>query len=303
MTQTRHEPIEGGALEAPLRPRRLRLLGLGAIVLGIGVAAATLAGPLVAGVIRYHVSEGALAQVIGGDIAGLLLVAPVSIVAGALILRGRRSGPVLALGPAFYALYMYSQLALGGDVVRYPGNSERFFLLFVGLVILAGAVAIGAWAAIGPASLPRGSRRLNRVLGLFSLVVAAFLTFGLHLPGLMDAWSPTPSSSEYLADPVVFWLVKFMDLALVVPALLAVGVTALRGSPRAGKARYAAVGWMALLGSSVAGMALAMQVEGDPSAAAANTVAFTVFALIAMTIAVMVYKPLFGGPRALRRRN
>lgn len=276
-------------------------LAVGLFLLGIGAALVALLGPLVAEVIEYHASEGAVNQVVGGDVAALLLVAPVSIVAGILVWRGHVAGPVLALGPAFYGLYMYSQLALGGDVFRYPGNSERFFLLYVGLFILAGAIAIGAWRVIDVWKLTPTSKRLSRVFGWFLLVVAAFLVVGLHLPGLVDAWSNQPTATEYLADPVVFWLVKFMDLAVVVPALVVVGVGVLGDAAWVAKAKYAAAGWAALLGSSVAGMAIVMQATGDPAAELAITVVFSVFALIALALAVLVYRPLFGDDVPARR--
>lgn len=124
-------------------------------------------------------------------------------------------------------------------------------------------------------------------------MVAFFLTVGLHLPGLVDAWSPEPDSVEYVTDPVVFWLVKFMDLALVIPVLLVVGVGVLRRRSWAATAKLALAGWVALLGSSVAGMAIAMQVGGDPAATLANTVAFSLFALVGLGLAVLAYQPLF----------
>jgi hypothetical protein len=118
------------------------------MILGAGAALVALLGPLVGDVIRYHASEGAVNQIIGGDVAGLFLVAPVSILAGILVWRGHLAGPILALCPAVYALYMYSQLALGTDISRYAGNSERFFPLYLGLFMLAGAIAIRAWTMI-----------------------------------------------------------------------------------------------------------------------------------------------------------
>jgi hypothetical protein len=262
------------------------------MILGGGAALVALLGPLVGDVIRYHASAGAVNQIMGGDVAGLVLVAPVSIFAGVLVWRGRLAGPVLALGPAVYALYMYSQLALGGDFVRYPGNSERFFPLYLGLFILAGAIAIRAWTLIDIDRLPATRRWVDRTLGIFFLVMAAFLTLGLHLPGLIDAWSDQPTSVEYLADPVVFWLVKFMDLGIVVPGMALAGVGILRGRHWASKVKYVAVGWAALLGASVAGMAIVMQATGDPAATIANTVAFSSFAAIAIGMASVVYSPL-----------
>lgn len=220
-------------------------------------------------------------------------MAPVSVVAGILVWRRQLAGPLLALGPSLYALYMYSQLALGGDVVRYPGNSERFFPLYLALFILAGVIAFRAWTVLAAAELPRPSRTADRVFGWFSLLVAAFLAAGLHLPGLIDAWRDHPTGTEYLADPVVFWLVKMMDLGLVVPALVAIGVGVLRRTGWADKAKYAATGWIALLGSAVAGMAITMQITDDPAATTANTIAFSLFALIGLVIAATLYRPLF----------
>lgn len=268
-------------------------LAPGLVMLGIGAALVAVLGPFVAGVIDYHASEGAVNQIIGGDVAGLVLVAPVSIIAGILVWRGHRAGPVLALGPAVYGLYMYSQLALGNDISRYAGNSERFFFLYVVLFVLAGAIAIASWRVLDVSELLATTRRLNRFFGWFVLAVAFFLTVGLHLPGLIDAWADQPTSSEYLADPVVFWLVKFMDLGLVVPALVAVGVGILGNAAWVDKAKYAVAGWVALLGSSVAGMAIVMQATGDPAATVGNSVAFSLFAVIGLVVAGLVYRPLF----------
>ncbi len=292
MTQMRTRPA-GPASEKVVREASGPIwLSIGLFVLGAGAALVALLGPLAADVIRYHASEGAVNQIIGGDVAGLLLVAPVSALAGILVWRGKRAGLVLALGPSVYALYMYSQLALGGDFFRYPGNSERFFLLYVGLFVLAGAVAVGAWGMIDSDRLPVTRPWLDRTLGIFLLVVAAFLMVGLHLPGLVDAWADQPASTEYLADPVVFWLVKFMDLGIVVPGLVVTGVGILTARPWIAKLEYAAVGWAALLGSSVAGMAIVMQITGDPAASVANTVVFASFAAIALALAALLYYPL-----------
>lgn len=268
-------------------------LGIGLIILGLGAAAIALLGPLGFGIIEYHASSGAVDQIRGGDIAALGLVAPVSILAGILALREHVAGPVLALGPAAYALYTYVQLALGGDFRRYDGNSEVFFPLYIGLFIVAALVIFQAWSVVDPLGLPPTSRRTDVSMGIFFFVVALFLLGGLHLPGLIDVMGGNPTSTEYLADPGVFWLVKFMDLGIVVPALIAIGAGVIRNVPWAHKAKYAAVGWFALLGASVAGMAVAMQIAGDPAASWTNTIAFGAFALIAFAIAVVVYWPLF----------
>lgn len=267
--------------------------GFGAIVLGLGTAAVTLLGPLGLGAIRYHASEGAVNQILGGDVAGLLLVAPAAVVAGVLVLRRNPAGPVLALGPSAYVLYTEVQLALGGDFVRYPGNSERFFLLFLALFVLAGTLLVRSWTGFDGARLPPLSHRFTRFVAGFVLVIAAFLTVGLHLPGLIASLRASPSGSAGLTDPAVFWLVKFMDLGVVVPVLVVVAVGVLQQRDWAHKAMVAVVGWIACLGSAVAGMAIVMQAAQDPEASIGNVVAFGLFAVVGLAIAVGVYRPLF----------
>lgn len=299
----RHIPVvvRSGAPSEPSSRRRSRtLLGIALVLLGLGAAAVAVLGPLVLGAIDYHVSEAVAAQVKGGDVAGLLLVAPVSIVAGLLVLRGHRAGPVLGLGPAAYGLYVYFQLAVSGDLSRYPGNSERWFPLFLALFLLCGGILVGAWTtmSVRRTAVAREPRWFNRVSGWYLVVVAAFLVFGLHVPGLLDAWSEQPTSTEYLGDPVIFWVVKMMDLGIIVPIAAATGGGLLLRRPWAHRLRYAVIGWAALLASSVAGMAVVMQATGDPAASVTNTVAMSVFAVMAILLAALVYRPLFGAARA-----
>jgi hypothetical protein len=284
---------ESGDRPAPLT--NSRLLGTLLIILGAGTAAAALLGPLVTGVIEYHVSEGARDQVMGGDVAVLALVAPTSVAAGLLVMRRNRAGVALALGPSVYALYMYTQLALGNDVARYSGNSERFFPLFLALILLAGTVTVQALERLRSIDLPTLDRSISRRLGVFLLVVSLFLVFGLHVPGLSHVFTDTPPGAEYLADPVVFWTVKVMDLGFVVPFLVWTGVSLLLHRPEAKLLGYAGVGWSALLGSSIAGMAIVMQLEGDPAASTANTVVFVTFAVLAIAFAIVTYRSLLDG--------
>ncbi len=289
-TDTVRKPDEGEMGAAPHGLDADPWLATGLLMLGLGAGLVAILGPLGLGVIEYHTSAAAANQIAGGDVASLLIVAPLSLVAAALVARGRRAGALLALGPAAYAAYTYTQLALGGDVARYDGNSESFFALFLGLFLSAALIAVRAWPDVARGPAPPRSARTDRAMGWFALLVAAFLALGLHLPGLLDVWSGHPSAPEYLADPAVFWLVKWMDLGLVVPALVAVGVGLIRGASWAQRLKHAAAAWMALLGTAVAGMAVVMQATHDPAASVGNTVAFVGFAVIAWAIAGLVFR-------------
>lgn len=266
------------------------------VALGVGVAAVSVLGPLVLDVLRYRTSNTTLNQITGGDLAGLVVVATVALVAAVLLWRGHRAGPVVALAPALWAVYMYAQLIVGQEYLQLPGNNERFFPLLLALFILGEAVAVLAWRATDVRTLPALPRRLERTTGVVLLVLAAFLTVGLHLPSLGDALADQPTAVQYTSSPTAFWIVKLMDLGIIVPAAVAVGVGLLRGTAWARKASYAILGAYTLLGAAVAGMAVVMYVEGDPDASLGSVAAFTAFTAAIGWLTVRLYRPLFTAP-------
>jgi hypothetical protein len=283
--------------------RTNRLLGAGLIALGVAIAVTAVLGPFVAGVIRYRTSDTTLNQIVGGDAASLAVVAPVTVVTGVLALRRHPAAPVLALAPASYALYTFTQLIVGQEYLRRPGNNERFFPLLLGVFILAGAVALSAWRAVDPGRLPHVPRWLSRLTAGVLLTVAAYLVFGLHLPSLVDALRDTPTRIEYVSSPTPFWLVKLMDLGIVAPVAIVTAVGLLRGAAWARRPMYAIVGAYALLATSVAGMAITMYANHDPDSSLATVAAFALFALAFGALAAALYRPLVATsfPAAWRR--
>ncbi len=273
-----------------------RTMAVLTMALGVGVATASVLGPLVLGVLRYPTSETTLNQVAGGDLAGLAVVAPVALAAAVLLWRGHRAGPVVALAPALWAVYMYAQLIVGQEHLQLPGNSERFFPLLLTLFVLGEAVVVLAWRAIDAEDLSPLPRRLERTSGVVLLALAAFLVVGLHLPSLADALADQPTAVEYTSSPTAFWIVKLMDLGIIVPAAVAVGVGLLRGEAWAHKASYAILGGYTLLGAAVSGMAVVMYVNGDPDASLANVAAFTAFTVAIGWLTARLYRPLFTAP-------
>ena len=273
-----------------------RRLGVVLFALGIGVAAATLLGPLVFDLIRYHVVDEVLNQVVGSDAIGLLLVVPAALAAGMLTLRGHPVGPVMALAPAGYAVYVYTQLAIGGEFASQPGNSERFFPLFLAIFLLGGAAIVMAWKTVDDRQLPEPSAGMRRTASTVLFLLATFMTLGLHLPGLVDVIGGKPYGIEYTQSPAVFWIVKLMDLGIVVPVALITGIGVLRGVTWANKLMYAVIGWGALLGTAVAGMGVVMVVNGDPAASLVGTAVFIGFSLALLALAVWLFMPLFAVP-------
>jgi len=269
-----------------------RLLGIGTLVLGTAVATVAVLGPLVLNVLRYRTSPTSLNQIIGADAAALTVVVPVTILAGVLALRGHPAAPALALAPSIFVVYTYTQLILGNEYLSLPGNVERFFPLLLAVFILAGVIALRAWRAPSPVT----SATADRTAGVLLLVIAAFVVLGLHLPNYLDAMRDHPTTIGYLSSPTAFWLVKFMDLGIVVPAAVTVGVGALQRRPWARKPVHALLGAYTLIGASVAGMAITMEARHDPDASAVTAIGASLLAVLLAGVTAALYRPLFRRP-------
>jgi hypothetical protein len=244
-----------------------RTAGLGSIALGAGIGAAALLGPLALRVIRFRTSAHLENQFVGGEVVSLGVVAPAAIAAGALWLRDHRLAPALALGPSLYAVYTYTTAVAGQEYTRYDGNVEQFFPLYAGLVAGGAAVAATAWSQLPEGGLTLLSEGLRRALS------AVFLGFGGFIA---LAWTAQirqvltgHPSAEYQEGPTLFWLIKLLDLGFVVPALLATGAGLLRRRPAAIRAAFGLTGFATCLTAAVAGMAVAMEINDDPSSSPA----------------------------------
>lgn len=268
-------------------------LGLGLVALGVGLAVVSLLGPLVLAVIDYRVTETLRNQTIGLDLISLILVAPATVAIGVLGLRRHPAAPLLALGPAAYVVYMMVQYVLGPQYLRLPGNNEDFFLLYLALFVLAGAVGIHAWNTVDLDRVPGMPPRRARLLGRVLLPLAALVVFARYLPALLDASSAHPKAGDYVAGPTFFWTIALLDLGVALPTLVAACVGLLREHSWGQKALVAVVGWLALVGPAVAGMALTMYVNEDPNASLGLAVLMTALAAGLLALAAFVARPLF----------
>jgi hypothetical protein len=265
-----------------------------------GLALTSLSGPLAMGVIDYRYGATMLNQATGLDAFALFVVAPVAVAAGVLSLRDHRAGPLLALGPAVFALYMLVQYVVGPEYLTIDGNGERFFPWFVAQFVLSGTIVCQAWALAEP---PPATGRQRRRRGTTLLAVAAFVVVGMYLTnGFLDAITDFPAyverraaTSEYDEHPTAYWIVALLDLAVVVPVTAAVGLGLRSGRPWADRAFYGVVGWFALVPGSVAAMSIVMLIRDDPAADAGKAMFLGVVAIGLGVLGSRVFVPLFGG--------
>lgn len=282
--------------ERTLEPARMRAgvrswLAVGLLGIGLGLTAVALLGPLASGLVDYRVTETLRNQAIGLDAVSLFVVAPLALLATALVLRGHVLGLALALGIGAYTSYMALQYVLGPDYGRLPGNNERLFLVLLLLFATGWMVALASWHTIDVERIPR-SRRRDRWLGLVVLPVLGFLAFFRYVPALADAMSSTPQEAGYLAGPSFFWAIALLDLGLFLPLTVAACIGLVRETPWAPKALYTVAGWFGLVGPAVGAMAIAMYANDDPNASGGSAVFMTALALAFAALAVFLYSPL-----------
>ena len=280
-------------MSAP-RSERL-LLAAAAALLAAGLAAAALLGPVGVDALVYRTSDTTLNQLTGSDLAALLVATPLALVAALLVARGHRAGPLLASGVGVYAVYTYAQVIVGQEYLRLPGNVERFFPLLLTIFVLAEVVVVLGWRQTST-DLPVPSRRLERLTGWVLTLLAAFLVVGLHLPTMLTAWSDPTSMTEYASAPTPFWLVKLMDLGIVVPLAVVTGAGLVRGSAWARRVTYPFLTAYAVLSTSVLSMAVVMLVHDDPDASVGLAAGFACFAGGLVLLLLAWYRPLFVAP-------
>ncbi|GAA1751011.1 hypothetical protein [Kocuria aegyptia] len=289
--RTHHQDHSSNGLSQGPAPAA-RFLAPVLLALALGMATASVLGPVGLGLLEYRTSPTTLNQLVGSDAAALVVIAPLAVIAAVLVARGHRAGPVLGSGIGVYAVYTYAQLIIGQEYLRLPGNVEYWFPLLLGVFVLAEAATVLSWLAI-PKHLPPLSRRVQRTAAVALLASAAFLTVGLHLPTMLTAWDDPASMTEYSSSPTPFWMVKLMDLGILVPVAIACGIGLLAGAGWARRVVYPLLTGYTCLTISVASMAVVMLLRGDPDASAGLAGGFLVFAALFITLVVALYRPLF----------
>lgn len=279
--------------QSALVARAMRLapaVALGA--LAVALATAAILGPLLTGLIDWRSSANSLNQTYGADGAALVLLAPVAAAAAWLAARRHLLAAPLAFGVGLAALYYGVASVLGADYVQYPGNNERFFLLFLGIIVLAWIVAAWGWSAMAddpPRPTPRTARAGAIVFALGGAVIGLAWIAQLASIATTGELGTAADRLAYAESPTAFWLVRIVDLGFIVPLAIGTGIGLWRGSAAAAKAATGVASFLTLQSSAVLAMGTIMIVRGDPTA---TPMLVVVLAPITLAIAILTIRLL-----------
>ncbi|HET6547755.1 MAG TPA: hypothetical protein VFG79_04815, partial [Solirubrobacter sp.] len=138
--------------------------------------------------------------------------------------------------------------------------------------------------------------RRERIVATRLLPLAAFAVFVRYVPALADWMSATPAAEDYVAGPNFAWTIALLDLGVALPATVAVCVGYRRSASWGRRGLYALTGWFALVGTAVAGMAIAMQARDDPAMAPPQLVLMSVLGAVLVAQAAALYVPALRRP-------
>ncbi|SNS11111.1 hypothetical protein SAMN04488107_1419 [Geodermatophilus saharensis] len=233
-------PLHGGDGSRQVGAASARRLAPVTAVLAVAVAAVAVLGPL-----PDRRLEGA-------DVVALVAVAPLTLLAAAMVRRCSPAGPLLALGTSLGAGYLAAERVPGRAGV--PGADGVHLPVSVAVLVLCAAVAVGSWRAVPQATavFDRPSRRLIGVL---------LLAAGTSVAG--------------------------RDPALLLPAA-ATGVGLLRGARWAGPAAFAVSGCLALVAAEASATTWTAPLPGAAGPAAGALTA-TVLGAVGASPAVLCW--------------
>ena len=157
-----------------------------------------------------------------------------------MVRPGRR--PVaapFAFGVGLAAAYYGIASVLGADYVQYAGNNERFFLLFLAIIVLSWTLAVWGWSAMGtdpPRPGPRIARATSIVFVAGGMVIAAAWVAQLSTIAVTGGLTQPADVQAYTEAPTAFWVVRIVDLGIIVPLAIWAGVGLWRGTDVGAKA-------------------------------------------------------------------
>jgi hypothetical protein len=215
----------------------------------------------------------------GTDAAVLLVAVPLLLVAVAWYRRGSLRGSLLLAGALAYFLYVYASAALGATA--YNG----LFLAYVALFSASLFALVLLLASIDPAGLAArlSPRAPGRGLAVFmlacgSVTTAVWLGMGL-LPAMLGGEPP-----EHL-DTYSTSVTDALDLGIITPATLLVGILLLRRAPLGYVLAVPLLGILVLLAPSVVAQTISQSLAGvsfSPGEIAGPIAGFGLLAVLAI---------------------
>ncbi len=241
------------------------LTGLFALVSGLILIYLAIQGPMVAGRIHYKTADFINNQLIGQDAVNLVVLSPLLILGGLALLFRKAAGKYLLILTPLFLIYYVLSYTIGWEwsAPGYSGNSERYFFLFL-FILIAALVIMLYTLSVFPRD--HAARFPKAGLGIYSgLMVLFLLIFGSMWVKEVVEVMTTGTARGYDAAPTAFWLVRVFDLGFTIPLGL-ISVYLLWARPRSSyPIQFLFYGFFLTMILAVDAMGIMMFLNHDPT--------------------------------------
>jgi hypothetical protein len=237
-------------------------------------------GPLIRGVLMYKTAAVVNNQLLGQDAVNMVLMAPLLLAAGVLLILRKPLARDLLIATPLFLIYYALSYTIGWEwsSPAYTGNSERYFFLFL-FILIAALIFLLYALAVFPKNVE--SHFNKGALALYSAVFAFFLLVfaGMWIKEVLEV-AATGTARAYDIAPTAFWMVRVFDLGFSIPLGL-ISVYLLWARPnKAFPIICLFYGFFFTQIVAVLAMGWAMFLRKDPTFLARDLAVFSILALI-----------------------
>jgi hypothetical protein len=237
-------------------------------------------GPLIRGVLMYKTAAVVNNQLLGQDAVNLVLMAPLLLAAGVLLILRKPLARDLLIATPLFLIYYALSYTIGWEwsSPAYTGNSERYFFLFL-FILIAALIFLLYALAVFPKNVESHFKKGG--LAVYSAVFVLFLLVfaGMWVKEVLEV-AATGMARAYATAPTAFWMVRVFDLGFSIPLGL-ISVYLLWARPnKAFPVICLFYGFFFTQIVAVLAMGWAMFLRKDPTFLARDLVVFSILALI-----------------------
>ncbi|MBD3159350.1 MAG: hypothetical protein GF309_11220 [Candidatus Lokiarchaeota archaeon] len=223
-------------------------------------------GPLGLGIMEHRSSQSVIWQLMGQDLADLILITPILLIGGLAHLLRKEWAKYFLILPPVTLIYTGLTYGIGQEWNNpaYSGNIEHYFGLLIFLVIGGLILGMSSLSMFEPDDAPTfNPRNLKIYAAVMSVLLLLFAMMWLGEVFQVLNTGGTESGT-YENTPNVFWVIRYFDLGLTIP-LGFISLYLLLTRPRTA---YPVIllffGFFVTLGTAVNAMGWVMFLNGDP---------------------------------------
>jgi hypothetical protein len=188
-----------------------------AIAAGLVLIYLAVQGPLDRGVLTYKTAALINNQLLGQDAVNLVLMAPLLLAAGGLLMLRKPLACYLLIATPLFLIYYALSYTIGWEWSSplYTGNSERYFFLFL-FILIAALIFLLYALAVFPKNVETHFKKAG--LAVYTAVFALFLLVfaGMWIKEVLEV-AATGTTRAYDIAPTAFWMVRVFDLGFSIP--------------------------------------------------------------------------------------